>query len=145
MYQLQIAFLLMVTIAIGCKNENAPTTQKTLVDNWMDSVMVGHDVGMAKMGAMATYKKQIQQLSDSIQQLKQPDGFLLARCDSAIHLLTHAETAMNEWMNSFDYEMKEKNETQKITYLKAESIKTHALKEEILAAYRFAKQVLGIQ
>lgn len=125
--------------------EKSPEAKKA--DSLYKDVMTGHDLGMAKMGRLTRAEQTSRRLLDSIQKLpakaRQTAEPLRKRLDSLQKDLSHAESAMNQWMEEFNMDSAINNLEQRIEYLESEKIKVSKVKVAILGSLQKADSVLN--
>jgi len=102
---------------------------KTETDSLYKSVMDGHDIGMAKMGALKKNNGIAQSKIDSVQKLPagKQDKVYLQEVMTLQQQLTNAEKGMNEWMEGFNLDSSKSN-----NYLKSELQKVNIVRDNIL-------------
>ena len=111
-------------------------TAVSIQDSLLEAVMEGHDIGMARMGKMSKYLKQIQAELDSMTKVpaKSIDKAYQEKLTALKEDLNYAEFAMNEWMEKFSLDTLADNVEQKIKYLESEKLKVEKVKENILSS-----------
>jgi hypothetical protein len=152
MYNRIICFIAIVCLTTAC-NDAATDTPRTdgfsakpltKEDSLHHEVMDGHDVGMAKIGRLKKYLVQIQHELDSIskqpagQQDKQYQQMLL----SLQKELSDAQNGMNTWMEKYNDDSANDNETDRIKYLESEKEKVGTVKKQILEGLQRADSLL---
>jgi hypothetical protein len=119
----------------------APQTKE---DSLYHDVMEGHDVGMAKMGNLRGYLKQVQQALDSVNKLpraKQDEQYQQRLMDVQEDL-NYAEYGMNTWMEEFKIDSGKGDPAVRLRYLEAEKEKVTKVKENILGSLSRADSLL---
>lgn len=135
----------------GCNNpsqhdahqHNNASIAVTASDSLYKAVMHGHDVGMAKMGDIARYKKLLQQQQDSLSGLKVKNTIRIDSLQAAIKDLDHADELMNRWMREFDPDKAGTTEEQKRTYYQQEKAKVDTVTLRINSSVDKAKSLAG--
>lgn len=136
----------LIVFVMGCNNTtDQPTGNKvvkTEADSLLDEVMDGHDVGMAKMGAMMRARKKATELLDSISKLpakaQTAAAPYKAKLNGVLSDLTNAEESMNKWMNEFEMDSAINNVKERVRYLGTEKVKVGAMKEAIVGSLQKA-------
>lgn len=108
------------------------------------AVMQGHDVGMAKMGALRKHLRQIQHELDSMDKLQEAKIDNNYR-DALIELqedLNYADYSMYTWMEEFKADSAKEDKNRRLTYLESEKIKVEKVRENILAGLKRADSLL---
>lgn len=120
---------------------DVPTTRE---DSLFKDVMDGHDVGMAKMGKLARYRKDITHKLDSLGKLSSSEvrDSLKAALEKLGGQLKEAETGMNTWMDEFSLDSAQDDLEQRLPYLKAEKQKINKVRDQILEALDKADSLL---
>jgi hypothetical protein len=120
-------------------------TPATKEDSLYHDVMEGHDVGMAKMGKLRGYLKQVQQALDSVNKLPraQQDEQYQQKLMDVQEDLNYAEYSMNTWMEEFKIDSGKGNPAVRLRYLEAEKVKVTKVKENILGSLSRADSLLG--
>jgi len=124
--------------------KNGFTTElKTKEDSLYHDVLEGHDVGMAKTGALRRNITEIQRRLDSINKFPpvKEDSYkiqLLSTQDA----LNNANNEMNAWMDGFKIDSARDNKELRIQYLQSEKEKVTLVKEHILSSLQLADSVL---
>lgn len=139
-------------LIMACNNAATDTprtdgfSDKTLTkeDSLHKEVMDGHDVGMAKMGRIRKYLTQVQQQLDSINKLpvKQENTQYVQALSALQQELKDAEMGMNTWMEEYQDDSAQNNESLRIQYLQAEKEKVQAVKTRILQSLQHADSLL---
>lgn len=149
------SFLLFTSVLcfFACKNaaSNAEDRKdgytvvlKTREDSLYHAVMQGHDVGMAKMGALRKHLRQIQHELDSMDKLQEAKIDNNYR-DALIELqedLNYADYSMYTWMEEFKADSAKEDKNRRLTYLESEKIKVEKVRENILAGLKRADSLL---
>lgn len=126
----------------GEEQQNNSSIPKTLSDSLYKAAMEGHDVGMAKMGEIARYRKLVKQTIDSVSGLKNKAG-LQPPLDSALQQLIVSEELMNRWMQDFDPDKAGNTEAEKVTYYRSEKEKIDTVNARIFRSIETARQLLN--
>ena len=143
-----IASLAVISMMVmACNNAQENKTErkdgyskelKTKTDSLYHDVMEGHDIGMAKMGALKKNNGLAQSKIDSIQKLPadKQDKAYLQEVMMLQQQLINAENGMNDWMTGFnaDSATGEKAEP----YLKGELMKVNIVRDNILNSLKKA-------
>ena len=140
-------FLAGLLLLIACKDsatqdksadrkDGFSQTPANVQDSLLKIVLEGHDIGMARMGKMSKYLKQIQAELDSMAKVpaKSIDKAYQEKLTALKEDLNYAEFAMNEWMEKFSLDTLADNVEQKIKYLESEKLKVEKVKENILSS-----------
>lgn len=141
------AFIGML-ILLSCGNNSTPPSAaesrapKTAEDSLFHQVMEGHDAGMAKMGKLAGYKKQIVHTLDSLKNAKTTDKELLSLLNRTADSLGDAETAMFVWMDEFRADTLADNKEARIQYLQKEKERVNEVKERLFNSLKLADSSL---
>jgi hypothetical protein len=118
---------------------------KTKEDSLYQQVIHGHDIGMAKMGRIRKYLKQIQQELDSLNKL--PEKSIDENYQQALielqEDLNYADHSMYTWMNEFKADTFTNDKAKRLGYLESEKIKVEKVKENILNGLQRADSLLG--
>jgi hypothetical protein len=112
---------------------------KSETDSLFKKVMEGHDVGMAKMGALKKYNGIAQSKIDSVQKLpaSRQDKNYLQEVMTLQQQLINAEKGMNEWMEGFNTDS-----SSSVGYLKSELQKVNIVRDNILNSLSKADSLL---
>jgi hypothetical protein len=106
-----------------------------LEDSLLKEVLDGHDVGMARMGKISKYLKQIQAELDSM--VKLPAKSINKDYQQALidlqEDLNYAQFGMNEWMDKFALDTLSDKPELRIKYLENEKMIVGKVKENILS------------
>lgn len=124
------------------EQQNNSSVPRTLSDSLYKTAMEGHDIGMAKMGEIARYRKLVKQKTDSVADLKNK-ATLQPPLDSALQGLTHAEELMNRWMQDFDPDKAGNTEAEKVDYYRNEKEKIDTVNAYIFKSIEMAKQLVN--
>jgi hypothetical protein len=108
---------------------------KTKSDSLYHQVMAGHDTGMARMGRLIRYKKEVQAKIDSATKVAAESQFA-GELRRLYDDLQNAETGMNEWMTGFKADSAEDNEDARVRYLETEKAKVEKVRDDILSSLR---------
>ena len=142
--------IIAATLALSCNNnapsggteqQNNASIPKTLSDTLYKAAMEGHDVGMAKMGEIARYRKLIKQKADSLAALKSKTA-LRPALNTALQELTDAEELMNRWMQDFDPDKAGSTEAEKVRFYRGEKEKIDTVNARIFKSIEKAKRVV---
>ncbi|QEC41614.1 viral A-type inclusion protein [Pseudobacter ginsenosidimutans] len=145
-----LAVISMMVLACNNAQDNAAerkdgysTAPKTETDSLYHQVMDGHDVGMAKMGALKKYNGVVQSKIDSTQKLPaaKQDKAYLQEVMTLQQQLINAEKGMNEWMEGFNLDSAS-GPTASISYLKSELQKVTIVRDNILNSLSKADSLL---
>lgn len=129
------------------RKDGYTSTPKSKEDSLFHEVMQAHDTGMAKMGNLVKYQKQIQQVLDSLDQLTDREkaaaldykNFLIRLQEE----LQQAEAGMNLWMEQFRADSVTENKEKRIEYLGSEKTKVEKVREDILNSLRRADSLFS--
>jgi hypothetical protein len=148
-----IASLAMISmLALACNNAQDKAAErkdgysaepKSETDTLYHQVMEGHDIGMAKMGALKKYNGVAQTKIDSVQKLPaaKQDKAYLQEVMTLQQQLINAEKGMNEWMEGFNLDSAS-GATASISYLKSELLKVNIVRDNILTSLSKADSLL---
>lgn len=128
----------------GAERKNGYSEEpKTSIDSLYKQVMDGHDVGMAKMGALRKYNGIAQAQIDSIQKLPpaKQDKAYLTELTTLKEMLTSAEKGMNDWMNDFNLDSAQGPGASE-RYLKGQVPVVETVKHNILNSLQKADSLL---
>ncbi|WP_028787807.1 hypothetical protein [Terrimonas ferruginea] len=147
MNKLFLAALMIVTVAfVACGADDAAKNLQAKSQALYDSVIKGHDVGMAKMRALGNARERTKQLIDSIDKLpaqaKEAAAELRARLSGLGDELAAAEKNMYEWMAQINLDTFNNDIKEKIRYYTSENEKTTRIKNDILGSLAKADSVL---
>jgi hypothetical protein len=127
----------------GHHKNNEPKTQ---ADSLMAEVLAGHDAAMPKSMKIPDIEKKVQALLDSIDKLpakaKEAATPLKAKLEGLAADLSYATTAMDKWMEEFNYDSASNNLEQRIKYLTEEKLKVEKVKEAVLGSLAKADSLL---
>lgn len=126
----------------GEEQQHNASIPKTLSDSLYKAAMEGHDVGMAKMGEIARYRKLVKHTIDSVSGLKNKAG-LQPPLDSALQQLIVSEELMNRWMQDFDPDKAGNTEAEKVTYYRSEKAKIDTVNARIFRSIETAKALVA--
>lgn len=144
-----IASLAVISmIVLACNNAQDKAAErkdgysaepKTETDSLYKAVMDGHDIGMAKMGALKKYNGIAQSKIDSVQKLPagKQDKVYLQEVMTLQQRLVNAENGMNEWMGGFNLDS-----AASINYLESELQKVTIVRDNILSSLSKADSLL---
>jgi hypothetical protein len=118
---------------------------ETREDSLYHEVMEGHDVGMAKMGQLSRYIRQVKTSIDSLEKTRSPDQKKLVIFKSVAADLNQAEYSMNRWMEEFKIDSAKDNESVRLSYLESERDKVSRVKERILGSIQRADSLFPRQ
>lgn len=141
-----------VLCLFACKNTSSEPDRKdgytvvlkTKEDSLYHQVMQGHDVGMAKIGALRKHLRQIQHELDSMNKLPARKIDKTYR-DALIGLqedLNYADYSMNTWMTEFKADSAREDKDKRLSYLESEKIKVEKVRENILTGMERADSLL---
>lgn len=145
-----LAVISMTVLACNNAQDNAAERKdgysnepKTEIDSLYHQVMEGHDVGMAKMGALKKYNGLAQSKIDSVQKLSadKQDKSYLQEVMTLQQQLINAEKGMNEWMEGFNLDSAS-GPTASAGYLKSELQKVTIVRDNILGSLGKADSLL---
>ena len=145
-----LAVIGMTVLACNNAQDNAAerkdgysTEPKTETDSLYHQVMEGHDVGMAKMGALKKYNGLAQSKIDSVQKLSadKQDKSYLQEVMTLRQQLINAEKGMNEWMEGFNLDSAS-GPAASASYLKSELQKVTIVRDNILGSLGKADSLL---
>lgn len=137
---------ILLIILVACNNSassDAASDRKdgfsekatTKEDSLLKEVLDGHDVGMARMGKISKYLKQIQAELDSM--VKLPAKSINKDYQQALvdlqEDLNYAQFGMNEWMDKFVLDTLSDKPELRIKYLENEKMIVGKVKENILS------------
>lgn len=116
---------------------------KTKTDSLYHDVMEGHDIGMAKMGALKKYNGIAQSQIDSIRKLPadKQDKNYLQEVMTLQQQLVNAEKGMNDWMDGFNADSSV-GANASATYLQGEVLKVNVVRDNILGSLKKADSLL---
>lgn len=150
----KLFFPVILIVAFACNNgdrqapdsrangyENKPATRE---DSLFREVMNGHDSGMARMGKLIGYQKQVGHVLDSVKALpaKQAGSADIASLESLLKMLKEAETGMNRWMEEFKLDSAAEDPERRMRYLLSEKDRVGGVNLRIREALRTADSVL---
>lgn len=115
---------------------------KTAEDSLFHEVMEGHDAGMAKMGKVSAFKKQVGRALDSMKKEKRSDAHTMMLLQRAADILMHAETAMFVWMDDFSADTLSGNTEARKRYLQIEKQKVQVVKDRLFYSVELADSTL---
>ena len=135
----------VLLFAIACQNQpgksnNAATaTPTTSEDSLYKEIIALHDEAMPKMGKLIGYQKTIQVKIDSLTKslaAKKDAGAAALKADyeNLAKRLANAQTGMNNWMDSFNYDPKFPSKGELIEYYQKEKIKAGKMRDEVFEA-----------
>ena len=145
-----LAVISMMVVSCGnagdksAERKNGFTTElKTKADSLYHDVMEGHDVGMAKMGALKKYNGMVQSKLDSLQKVASAkiDKTYQQQLASLKEMLTKAEKGMNDWMEEFNLDSAS-GVNASIHYLESQKAKVAVVKQDILETLSKADSLL---
>ncbi|MDF2386629.1 hypothetical protein JMG10_34530 [Nostoc ellipsosporum NOK] len=147
MYKLFFAALLIVTVAfVACGADDAAKDLKARSEALYDSMIKGHDVGMAKMRALTNARNRTKQMIDSLDKLpaqaKEAAADLRARLAGLGDELAAAEKGMNDWMSQINFDTLADDLKGKVRYYTSENEKTTKIKHDILGSLAKADSLL---
>lgn len=99
-------------------SEPAQAGPVSLIDSLNQKVNEGHDFSMSKMGKMVTLQKSITANIDSLQQLEPVPKSKISSLKEAGHHLDVINGSMYQWMENFDFDLKNMDSTAKVQYLR---------------------------
>lgn len=141
-----LAVFLLVACGEGSteRTDGFSEVPKTAEDSLFRDVMDGHDEGMARMGKMTRYRKQISEQVDSLSKLTPSASqerlkVILQQLDEQ---LKSAEDGMNEWMDNFSLDTAQDEGPDRRPYLEAEKFKVTQVRDRILEAVQKADSLL---
>lgn len=138
---------------LACQNTSPKTEDrkdgytavlKTKEDSLFHEVMQGHDIGMARMGKVRGYLKQIQSELDSLARIpgnKLDENYQEALIDLQEDL-NYADYSMYTWMDEFEADSAKTDKAKRLAYLESEKIKVEKVKENILSGLQRADSLL---
>lgn len=147
MNKLFLAALMIVTVAfVACGADDAAKNLQAKSQALYDSMIKGHDVGMAKMRALSNARNRTKQLIDSIDKLpaqaKEAAADLRVRLSGLGDELAAAEKGMNDWMAKINFDTLNNDIKEKVRYYTSENEKTTRIKNDILGSLAKADSVL---
>lgn len=143
-----IASLAVISMMVmACNNAQETKTErkdgyskdlKTKKDSLYHDVMEGHDIGMAKMGALKKNNGLAQSKIDSIQKLPadKQDKSYLQEVMTLQQQLINAENGMNDWMVGFSTDSATGGNAE--PYLQGELMKVNIVRDNILNSLKKA-------
>src|SRR5690606_24988032 len=141
-----LAAFLLVACGEGSteRTDGFSEVPKTAEDSLFRDVMEGHDVGMARMGKMARYRKQIAHQLDSLAKLgpSAAQERLKVTLEQLDNQLKAAEDGMNEWMDGFVLDSVQDEAANRLSYLQAEKYKVNQVRDRMLEAVQKADSLL---
>lgn len=90
----------------------------SLIDSLNKKVNEGHDFSMSKMGKMVTLQKSITASIDSLQNLQPVPQSKISSLKEASHHLHIINGSMYQWMDNFDFDLKNMDSATKVQYLR---------------------------
>lgn len=108
-------------VACGSNTDQNNTDQEkhptTLIDSLNKEVNEGHDLAMAKMGTIISLQKSAKHLIDSLQKLQPVNQIQISEIQKADKDLENIKGSMYNWMEAFDFELKNMDSLAKVQYL----------------------------
>ena len=155
--QVKLVSIIILAVIISCTNSSKPkveertdgytTVLKTPEDSLMHEVMEAHDIGMAKMGKLRGYQKQLKKAIDSINRLPPPQKAnataLQKSLKNLLKELQQAENAMNKWMEEFKMDSAKNDQAKRLTYLEAEKSKAQKMRDQILESIKKSDSIFS--
>lgn len=143
-------YLFLLIILASCagnsteeRKDGFSHTAKNPEDSLFQDVMDQHDEAMAKMGRIASSRKQIDAKIDSLKKVKSSANESVGKKYEEIGAeLKKAEDEMNNWMTEFSIDSAQDNIERRLQYLESEKAKVTRVKEEILSALSRADSAL---
>lgn len=134
-------------MVMACNNAQEDKTErkdgytkdlKTKKDSLYHDVMEGHDIGMAKMGALKKNNGLAQAKIDSILKLPadKQDKSYLQEVMTVQQQLINAENGMNDWMVGFNTDSASGEKAE--AYLQGELLKVNIVRDHILNSLKKA-------
>ena len=148
--KITLAVLSALLILAACNNSTKKPVEsdsvKSLIKSLEDSVMDGHNIGMARMPKINKSQEKVVRILDSINKLpasgQKAAAGLKTEMEGLLKELNYAETAMDKWMMEFNYDSAANDVQQRIKYLNDEKVKVDKMKEAILSSLAKADTLL---
>ncbi len=137
-------FLIACGDGSGERTDGFSEVPKTAEDSLFRDVMEGHDIGMARMGKIAGYRKKIAHQLDSIAKLSPAvaQQQLRVNLEQLDFQLKSAEDGMNEWMDGFVLDSAQDEGEKRLSYLQSEKYKVNQVRDRILEAVQKADSLI---
>lgn len=139
------ALLIAIAGFVACNNGNNAELEAK-VKSLSDSVMKGHNVGMAKYEKLKNVRARTQEIIDSIDKLpaqaKEAAAGLRGRLVSLTNELSDAKQGMDQWMAEIRFDSLNDNIHEKIRYYTVESEKAKQVSNAILNSLQKADSLL---
>ncbi|NML20167.1 hypothetical protein HHL16_04750 [Pseudoflavitalea sp. G-6-1-2] len=144
-----LAVISMMVISCGNAEEKSERKNgfthdlKTKADSLYYDVMQGHDIGMAKTGAITKAITKAQTKLDSLQKLASSkiDKAYQEQVTSLKEMLVNAQKGMNTWMEEFNADSAV-GAGASIDYLESQKAKVTIVKDDILKSLEKADSLL---
>lgn len=154
MNKLFFAALLIITASmVACNNADSgkdvresAQNLKEKADSLYDSILKGHDVGMAKYEKLKRARTRTQEMIDSLDKLpaqaRKASADLRARLSSLGQELADAKDGMDKWMAEINFDTLSNDIQEKVHYYTSENEKTQKMKAAILNSLQKADSLL---
>lgn len=142
-----LLFILFLACNNGDKKPGEDNTfSKTQADSLEKEVEEGHNIAMPKSMRIPKLQKEVNRLIDSIGKLpakaQEAAAPFKAKLESLLNDLGNAYSAMDKWMNEFNYDSAKDNIEQRIKYLTEEKLKVGKVKEAVLGSLQKADSLI---
>lgn len=146
-----VSSVFLSIIIAACSNADKKTAEETKpsitkADSLENDVMEGHNIAMPKSMKIPDLQKETKRLIDSISKLpakaQQTAALYKAKLESLVNDLDDAGSAMNKWMEEFNYDSARDNIELRIKYLEEEKLKVGKVKEAVLGSLQKADSLL---